>query len=694
MSVETRADHFPAYIYGLHEAGGERLMLELGRPGWVLEMASIGREPGSVPAADYTSLTRQGLRVIVRINHGFGSSGTIPRPEYYGRFADACAAFVARSRGCNIWVIGNEPNHEVERPDGQPILPAQYADCYYRCRTAIRRVPGHQSDQVLVAGPALWNTTTRYAQNPSGDWIKYFANILARLGPGECDGFAIHTYTHYHDPSRIKLNVAHPSPGYHHLRDEFRSYRDLMESIPFRFRQLPVYITETDPTERHQGWGSGANIGWVRTAFEEIADWNRSSSHQPIQALILYRWFKAADQPEWSIVDRPGIQDDFRQAMRIEPAAGFKVRLPSAAPAPSGTAKPKPQPAPSGPVPDVTVPPGYKNQHVIDAFYSAGKELRPDRPWALMSKAGLRLNELARDRKGTYSGPDLDDLTRLTLDERRLVKWKLAAIYQPTTKARDGGLFDAPYRGFLRLDEQLCESPLTPPDELAITPEREADAGDERIASVWNRYGWLLMRIADTLEIEPGVALAVAAADLNPEGVDESGRLLIRFENHIFFQLWGERSLDAFHRYFRFDLRYPWLDHRWRPDINLPWRECHLSQDDEWEVFAFASSLDETGALLATVMGAPRLLGALHGEAGHLSPDQMMEDFSGGENNQIIGFFDFLGGPGGNSRRMAALRTLDFHTFAALHRGVDHAGTYGTTLRRLYDAFQMLRPIG
>ena len=60
MSVEPRAEHFPPYIYGLHEAGGERLMTESGRPGWVLEMAAIGREPDNVPAADYTSLVRQG----------------------------------------------------------------------------------------------------------------------------------------------------------------------------------------------------------------------------------------------------------------------------------------------------------------------------------------------------------------------------------------------------------------------------------------------------------------------------------------------------------------------------------------------------------------------------------------------------------------------------------------------------------
>ena len=74
------------------------------------------------------------------------------------------------------------------------------------------------------------------------------------------------------------------------------------------------------------------------------------------------------------------------------------------------------------------------------------------------------------------------------------------------------------------------------------------------------------MRIADTLDVEPGPLVAVAATDLNDDGIGADGRLIIRFENHLFHQYWGHGNSDAFHRYFRFDLRYPWLDHRWRPD--------------------------------------------------------------------------------------------------------------------------------
>ena len=76
----------------------------------------------------------------------------------------------------------------------------------------------------------------------------------------------------------------------------------------------------------------------------------------------------------------------------------------------------------------MTIEPGFSNQALIDAFYSAGVMLVPARPWSLMSKAGLRLNALAKNRKAVYDGPALDDLTKLTVAERRLVKWKLSLI--------------------------------------------------------------------------------------------------------------------------------------------------------------------------------------------------------------------------------------------------------------------------
>ena len=79
--------------------------------------------------------------------------------------------------------------------------------------------------------------------------MQYFSDTLRELAADECDGFALHTYTHRLDVSRIRDEFFHGTEGYQHLHDEFLTYRDFMQAIPERFRRLPVFITETDPTD-------------------------------------------------------------------------------------------------------------------------------------------------------------------------------------------------------------------------------------------------------------------------------------------------------------------------------------------------------------------------------------------------------------------------------------------------------------
>ena len=46
-------------------------------------------------------------------------------------------------------------------------------------------MPGHENDQVLVAGPRLWNILLTYPGNPNGDWVFYLRDTLAAIGGSE-----------------------------------------------------------------------------------------------------------------------------------------------------------------------------------------------------------------------------------------------------------------------------------------------------------------------------------------------------------------------------------------------------------------------------------------------------------------------------------------------------------------------------
>lgn len=346
------------YLFGFHDPGGEQMLLDAGKPGWIVCAEAIGCDPANQEGVDFTLWSRHGLGVICRINHGFPPEGTLPHSSQYEEFARRAANFVAASPGCKIWVIGNEMNYAVERPGvqvdwsrhastrssepaqadprrrglvvrfnvlpdhsteirttrgalvspGEVITPEMYARCYRLCRDAIHRLPGHEDDQVLVGAVAPWNSQTIYTGNANGDWVQYFRDILEALGPTQCDGFALHTYTHGGDPELItsEEKLAAPYQSYH---SEFRAYTDFMAAVPPAMRHLPVYITETD----QGGPWLDVNSGWVKQAYAEIDGWNQQPGNQQIRALVLYRWPK---QDRWHISGKTGVMEDIRDVLR------------------------------------------------------------------------------------------------------------------------------------------------------------------------------------------------------------------------------------------------------------------------------------------------------------------------------------------------------------------------------------------
>jgi hypothetical protein len=306
------------YLYGFHDPGGESVLAEHNTFGWILFTEKLGSDPGNLSGHNYSSWANRGFGIIARLNNGYSPDGTIPYSSRYAPFAQRCANFAAASAGCHIWIIGNEPNLPIERPgvkfngsgnptSGEVIVPGMYADCYQRCRVAIKNVPGHQADQVLAAAVAPWNNQTAYPDNPQGDWVNYLADVLKIIGAGNCDGIAIHAYTHGPDPSLIYTDTF-MQPPFDHRHYDFRCYQDFLAAIPRDMRALPVYLTETDQGEP---W-LNQNSGWVQRVYGEIDWWNRQPCHQTIRAVILYRWSK---DDQWAIDGKAGVAEDLRQAM-------------------------------------------------------------------------------------------------------------------------------------------------------------------------------------------------------------------------------------------------------------------------------------------------------------------------------------------------------------------------------------------
>jgi hypothetical protein len=234
--------------------------------------------------------------------------------------------------------------------------------------------------------------------------------------------------------------------------------------------------------------------------------------------------------------------------------------------------------------------------------------------------------------------------------------------------------------------------PLAPPEAQLIRLPDGAPAGDRQAANIWNKYGGLLAELSARLRIDPGTAVAVLAIESGGRGFAADGRMIIRFENHLFFRQWGKNNPDVFNQHFRFNPEKNWLDHTWRQFTNQPFADFHGAQDGEWRVFSFARTLDDTAAKLSISMGGPQIVGFNYASLGYESVLQMYDAFSSGDRPQIIGFFDFVQGPGRDSRRVLALQAGDFTTFASLYNGPGQAAKYGSLMQGLFDTFRRLQP--
>ncbi len=283
------------YLYGIHDREGAHI---LPPGGWCVDVRALSENP---PPTDYAKI-RNDINWIVRLQWGFGTTGNIPLPHQFDHMVTAAAAYVRNSHGANIYIIGNEPNHEQERPDGVYITPEQYARCFAMCRNAIKQADPNA--QVIPAPCAP------YHANPFS-WLDYWREMLSYIAAnGGCDGLAVHAYTRSSKPEDI-TSTAKMGPPLERQYSGFWTYLDALDAVPVSMALLPVFITEFN--ELIEGGWHDANTGVVQAAYADVHDTNNDGNPDyPIQCLILYRWPK---YDKWHIEGKQGVIDDFRAAV-------------------------------------------------------------------------------------------------------------------------------------------------------------------------------------------------------------------------------------------------------------------------------------------------------------------------------------------------------------------------------------------
>ncbi|GAB4525674.1 MAG: hypothetical protein OHK0046_41720 [Anaerolineae bacterium] len=241
---------------------------------------------------------------------------------------------------------------------------------------------------------------------------------------------------------------------------------------------------------------------------------------------------------------------------------------------------------------------------------------------------------------------------------------------------------------FLSHDEDLRNfDPLEP--EKAI-PTGSLNAKQRVVARIWNDYGGFLSLLAQKLVLPVEMVMAVMAVESGGRGFDDNGRMIIRFEVHVFDDEWGQDNRARFNAHFSYQ---GISNHRWRPDPpGGEWRPVHVNSSDsqnyEWAAFEFARLLSVEAAMRSISMGAGQIMGFNYRHLGYVSAEDMFAALSRSIEAQILGTFDYIRRRGA----IQALQTGDFLQFARDYNGYSaHAEEYARRMMDYCQTFIALR---
>ncbi len=249
----------------------------------------------------------------------------------------------------------------------------------------------------------------------------------------------------------------------------------------------------------------------------------------------------------------------------------------------------------------------------------------------------------------------------------------------------------SPVSGFLFERSDLRATPLEPPEEERIGIRPAFSGRQKTVARTWNGQGGLISTLSDFTEIDTSAAVAVLCVESRGKGFGADGRMIIRFENHVFWRQWGKNNQDLFNTHFRYSPQKAWQNQEFREPPRGRWMPFHGKQNLEWRIFEFARNLNEPAAMRSISMGGPQIMGFNHSRIGYDSAREMFDAFQAHIRYHVLGLFDFIKGSGTTSPMIEALQRNNFESFASFYNGPGQAAHYGYLIANHFEDFNDLR---
>jgi peptidoglycan/xylan/chitin deacetylase (PgdA/CDA1 family)/3D (Asp-Asp-Asp) domain-containing protein len=231
----------------------------------------------------------------------------------------------------------------------------------------------------------------------------------------------------------------------------------------------------------------------------------------------------------------------------------------------------------------------------------------------------------------------------------------------------------------------LCLFPtLHPPDPI---PTEGMGGIDSAMAEIYNRYGKYIYEKALEIGVSPASSAAVIYVETSGEAFGQDGRMNIRFEPCIFYEMSGSDHPGEFSQYFVCDR--PNDKFRQSPAENFT--ELHGDHFREWTAFNLARTLNEDAAMKSTSMGLAQIMGFNNHKIGYSSANEMFDALSNSTRSQLDSLFLVLSYRDETGKScLDPLKAGDYVLFANCYNGEGRDQEYGSKVSQAAESYKLV----
>jgi 3D (Asp-Asp-Asp) domain-containing protein len=207
------------------------------------------------------------------------------------------------------------------------------------------------------------------------------------------------------------------------------------------------------------------------------------------------------------------------------------------------------------------------------------------------------------------------------------------------------------------------------------------------MAEIYNGYGKYIYEKASEIEVSPASIAAVIYVESAGQAFGEDGRMTIKFEPCVFYDMWGSNHTEEFSQYF--ECNRP--NDRFRQSAAENFTELHGDHFREWTAFSLARTLNEDAAMKSISMGVAQIMGFNYHAIGYSSANEMLNALSNSTKSQLDALFMALSYRDATGKScLDPLKVEDYVSFANCYNGEGRDQEYGSRISQAAESYKVV----